>query len=162
MPETDDREGFGCLPYSTTPLPYDESDRDWADRNNEAVAWLADNHKAIRAALAQPPAAEPSSLDKHLARRLAKASSIIRRWVDQEIVMTDPDCANPILREAKRFLDDKGALPAAEPVGMREALEEAKRQLEYIDERSPSGTTPAVIARIDAALATGNGGEGRS
>ena len=53
MPETDDRGSFGCLPYSTTPLPYEESDRDWADRNNEAVAWLADNHAAIRAALSE-------------------------------------------------------------------------------------------------------------
>jgi hypothetical protein len=35
---------------------------------------------------------------------------------------------------------------------MREALEEARRQLEYLDGRFPTGTTPAVIARIEAAL----------
>ena len=31
-------------------------------------------------------------------------------------------------------------------------LEEADRQLAYLDERSPSGTTPAVRAKIRAAL----------
>lgn len=34
-----------------------------------------------------------------------------------------------------------------------EALKEARLQLEYMDGRSPSGTTPAVIAKIDDALA---------
>jgi len=28
-----------------------ESNRDWADENDEAVTWLADNHEAIRTAL---------------------------------------------------------------------------------------------------------------
>lgn len=40
------------------------------------------------------------------------------------------------------------------PDTMRDVVEEARRQLEYLDERFPTGTTPAVIARIDAALAT--------
>jgi hypothetical protein len=35
---------------------------------------------------------------------------------------------------------------------LRSTLEEARLQLEYMDERSPSGTTPAVLARINAAL----------
>lgn len=55
MPETDDRQPFGCLGYSDVPLDYMESNRDWADRNNEAVRWLADNHAAIRAALRASP-----------------------------------------------------------------------------------------------------------
>ena len=33
-----------------------------------------------------------------------------------------------------------------------EALKEAKLQIEYLDERMPSGTTPAILARIDQAL----------
>lgn len=53
MPECSDREPFGCLPFSDKPLDgYMEGNRDWADRNNEVVEWLADNHSAIRAALA--------------------------------------------------------------------------------------------------------------
>jgi hypothetical protein len=38
-----------------------------------------------------------------------------------------------------------------------EALQEAKLQLEYMDERSPSGTTPTVLARIHAVLSTALG-----
>ena len=38
-----------------------------------------------------------------------------------------------------------------------EALENARLQLEYMDARSPSGTTPAIIARIDAAIAKAKG-----
>jgi hypothetical protein len=46
--------------------------------------------------------------------------------------------------------------PAATPDTVRalvEALEHADLQLEYMDQRSPSGTTPAVRAQISAALA---------
>jgi len=35
---------------------------------------------------------------------------------------------------------------------MREALEEARLQLEYLDERHPTGTTPAMLGKINAAL----------
>ena len=38
-----------------------------------------------------------------------------------------------------------------------EALEEARRQLEYVDGRFPTGTTPAVLARINAAIAKARG-----
>lgn len=41
----------------------------------------------------------------------------------------------------------------AEVERLREALEHADLQLEYIDKRSPSGTTPAVRAQIGHALA---------
>lgn len=44
-----------------------------------------------------------------------------------------------------------GVAMAAVP-DMLQALVEAKLQLEYMDERSPSGTTPAVIARLEQAL----------
>lgn len=37
-------------------------------------------------------------------------------------------------------------------VQAREALEEARLQLEYLDERFPTGTTPAAIAKIGQAL----------
>ena len=52
------------------------------------------------------------------------------------------------LRHAAREME---AL-AREVMALRNLLTEARLQLEYIDERSPSGTTPAVIARINAAL----------
>jgi len=51
MPPCDGRQPYGCMPYSAEPIDYLESNRDWADRNNEVVEWLADNHEAIRAAL---------------------------------------------------------------------------------------------------------------
>jgi hypothetical protein len=36
---------------------------------------------------------------------------------------------------------------------MLAALHEARLQLEYMDERSPSGTTPAALARVNDAIA---------
>lgn len=42
---------------------------------------------------------------------------------------------------------------AADMAEATEHLREACRQLAYMDERSPSGTTPAVIARINHFLA---------
>jgi hypothetical protein len=109
---------------------------------------LADlEHRSLTAFLDRDPApAEPTSLDQHLARRLAKASSIIRRWVEQESVMTDPDCANPILREAERFLADKGLAPA-DPVGLREAA---------ITEAFEDGWI-AALTRTDEASTDGEG-----
>ena len=44
------------------------------------------------------------------------------------------------------IVDDDAAL--------REGLAEARLQLLYMDERSPSGTTPAVVARVDTLLET--------
>ena len=44
-------------------------------------------------------------------------------------------------------------LRCAKAQALADALRDAQLQLEYIDERSPSGTTPAVVARITAALA---------
>lgn len=49
MPECDSRQ----LWSDDEPDGYLESDRDWSERNTEVVAWLADNHSDIRAALAQ-------------------------------------------------------------------------------------------------------------
>lgn len=44
MPETDDRGQYDEEDYPW----YLESNMEWANRNNEAVEWLIDNHKAIR------------------------------------------------------------------------------------------------------------------
>ena len=41
---------------------------------------------------------------------------------------------------------------AAEVLRLRGALREADLQLAYLDERQPTGTTPAIRARIAAAL----------
>lgn len=43
--------------------------------------------------------------------------------------------------------------PRWDRAALVEALKHADLQLEYIDQRSPSGTTPAVRAQIGAALA---------
>ena len=51
--------------------------------------------------------------------------------------------------------------PPATVAALVEALKHADLQLEYIDQRSPSGTTPAVRAQIDAALALYRGEAGR-
>lgn len=45
------------------------------------------------------------------------------------------------------------AMRAALAAALVEALKHADLQLEYIDQRGPSGTTPAVRAQIGAALA---------
>lgn len=47
MPPTKDREPFD----PKQPDGMRESDIDWARSNRDAVAWLAENHAAIRAAL---------------------------------------------------------------------------------------------------------------
>lgn len=53
------------------------------------------------------------------------------------------------------FLSEIAAAPkVASDTGLRELLQDARNQLEYLDGRWPTGTTPATIARIDAALAT--------
>jgi hypothetical protein len=38
-------------------------------------------------------------------------------------------------------------------------LADARLQLQYLNERNPTGTTPAIIAQIDAALSTAPVGE---
>lgn len=44
MPPTDDRRPFDEGEFGG----YLENNRDWSDRNSEAVDWLIDNHEAIR------------------------------------------------------------------------------------------------------------------
>jgi len=66
------------------------------------------------------------------------------------------ECADAIMAGTLATQPATGRTMGGED-GLREALREARLQLEYMDQRSPSGTTPAVIARIDAALQ--NGGE---
>jgi len=57
--------------------------------------------------------------------------------------------------EARRHLSTLAATPTPPTLSedLREVLDEARRQLEYLDGRWPTGTTPAIIARIDATLA---------
>lgn len=64
-------------------------------------------------------------------------------------------------QDARRIVDCVNALEGMNPAALGaliEAAEEAVRQLKYMDERSPSGTTPAVLARLTAALAALRGG----
>ena len=56
-----------------------------------------------------------------------------------------------------RELRDNLIAALSAPTRERELLEACKLQLEYMDERSPSGTTPAIIARIDNLLNEGSG-----
>lgn len=53
MPVTVDRRSYDEEAYPGLM----EGNKDWADNNNEAVEWLADNHAAIREALNACPAA---------------------------------------------------------------------------------------------------------
>lgn len=55
MPETLDRRPFVSASGEIID-GYFEGDREWAEENQEAVAWLADNHVAIRSAIECTPA----------------------------------------------------------------------------------------------------------
>jgi hypothetical protein len=55
MPPTTSRRPY----IDTEPEGYLESNRDWAEANDEAVEWLADNHLAIRRALTPPERTKP-------------------------------------------------------------------------------------------------------
>lgn len=59
-----------------------------------------------------------------------------------------PEKANEIAAASVGVLTNQG-----EAEILREALVEARLQLEYVDSRFPTGTTPAIIARINHALA---------
>lgn len=48
MPPTEDRQPWD----DDKPNGYLETDLDWVERNGDALTWLIDNHKEIRAALA--------------------------------------------------------------------------------------------------------------
>ena len=76
-------------------------------------------------------------------------------WSDGGFWAECPDCfaQGPVEgTEAEAIAAWNARHREASQAELVEALEEARRQLEYIDERSPSGTTPAVLARINAAL----------
>ena len=86
---------------------------------------------------------------------VARALRDTELWRDQDGVATlqlydisDSD----ITKLARAALAADATATGDVVAGLVEALEEAKRQLTYIDERSPSGTTPAVIAQIDHRL----------
>jgi hypothetical protein len=64
-----------------------------------------------------------------------------------------PQDHRPLARDAARHRTATEAAYREREAALVEALDEARRQLEYMDERSPSGTTPAVLARINALLA---------
>jgi hypothetical protein len=56
---------------------------------------------------------------------------------------------NKRLEESNALIYDQSKIEVAE---MRAVLKEAKLQLEYLDERHPTGTTPSVLARIRAVM----------
>jgi hypothetical protein len=85
MPSCDDREPFGKLPFSDTPLDYMESNRDWAYRNNEVVEWLADNHAAIRAALATPQPTETQRTVAWMEKEAADCRAMLDRGCSEEM-----------------------------------------------------------------------------
>ena len=88
-------------------------------------------------------------------RRLLEAAD----FMVQERAVYVPD----LLLTAARQLGQLARAPVTLPqtvLALVEALKHADLQLEYIDQRSPSGTTPAVRAQIDAALALYRGGAG--
>ena len=81
-------------------------------------------------------------------RRLLEAAD----FMVQERAVYVPD----LLLTAARQLGQLARAPVtdhATVAALVEALKHADLQLEYIDQRSPSGTTPAVRAQIGAALA---------
>jgi hypothetical protein len=72
MPETADRRSY----IDSEPDGYLEGNRDWAEVNDDAVEWLADNHRAIRAALTRPAQAEQQPSPSELIAALQQ----IERW----------------------------------------------------------------------------------
>lgn len=83
MPPTQDRR-----PYDDEdPDGYLEGNNDWAENNNEAVEWLADNHAAIRLALKS-------------ARELEAENERLRKGFYQQVVDAD-------LVEIEHFLQDR-------------------------------------------------------
>lgn len=72
--------------------------------------------------------------------------------------MTDEEHArtNPVFANSNRVLVDNMIRREQQQldhlVELVNMLEEAKLQLVYLDERFPTGTTPAIIARINALL----------
>ena len=62
-----------------------------------------------------------------------------------------PDYRSASCDDVARRVDECMSL-RARVATLEEALRDARLQLEYMDERSPSGTTPTILARISAAL----------
>ena len=89
-----EREGVAPMPATTDREPYDaenpafdgylESNVDWARTNDEAVGWLADNHRAIRAALATKPtgteAGRSVGAETDLAASVAETVKVTGGW----------------------------------------------------------------------------------
>jgi hypothetical protein len=108
-------------------------DHCWPDMANEAGrAEIRRQLDALMAAhrSSAPPASEP----------IPEVADLVERLRDLGV----------------RSADRAAALISAQAVMLEEAREvanEARLQLEYMDVRSPSGTTPAVIAKITEWLA---------
>lgn len=105
------------------------------------------------AGLSVVPTAEVERLTLHAASQQAKAhqtttavkmmADVVRSWgFDNK-----PQESNGLL--VRRALDELHA----ENARLRDVLVDARLQLEYLDSRWPTGTTPAILARINAALA---------
>lgn len=71
-------------------------------------------------------------------------------WSWTKWPITDQEDAIEYIRRDPAVLAE---LP--EVKALREALEEADRQLAYLDEKMPTGTTPSVRSRIAAAIREG-------
>lgn len=78
MPATQDRQAYDEETYPD----YVEGNRDWAEANNDAIEWLADNHKAIRAVLASNPVnAKQTKPDGEVEK--------LRAIIEQEITLAE-------------------------------------------------------------------------
>ncbi len=96
--------------------------------------------------------------------RVSRSSDGTRHWFSARdpasgvtIPATSREDAYSLTLSLNRAMLTHSAALVAENERLREGLEEARLQLEYLDERFPTGTTPAVLARGRTALETRNG-----
>jgi hypothetical protein len=96
---------------------------------------------------------EPQALADQISEILAEdpvCNGRVSSWaVEQIAALTRPEPSGEAGGEVQAL-----ALSRLLAAAMREALHDARLQLEYLDERFPTGTTPAIITRINAALAS--------
>jgi hypothetical protein len=139
MPATDDRR-----PYDESqPDGYLESDNEWIGRNLEAVRWFADNHAAIRAALANEASKPAPSVEQDERAAFCK-------WVMSKGAAW---WANVYPEQAAEFAWMKRAASTSANVAQNErpAFRAIASALLHIDVRGVSIGDKAIIqAAIDA------------
>lgn len=136
MPPTTDREPFTGGPFdgeSTERGDYLESNIDWASTNDEAVGWLADNHRVIRASLLSP---RQHNAMQRIAERATKLKDRI------PLLCGSPDPLD--VRDFKEALDVIAALAAAPAPPVSPTP----------DSTGPAGASEAqdLIRQVDAIL----------